>query len=346
MAAPTSQSDRPLADCLLDARARARSGVLVITPAGGKPVQVVFRHGNVRHLAPDLDVLKSSSGDPSSAAAALELGHEIVVDRLAALAEASGDPFTFRTDLEPPAVAVPLEVDPAIGVFKSFDNEATDEQQAAAFGDRWDQLLRPGPSFRDLIPAFEAAFPRGPVPRALVTGQTVSDLVAEADDALTVLRQVYAAVRCGLAELKEQRTPGARMAAHGASPEDVPWSVEDDLVISAPRPTGRERNGRTPTNVEALLTQAREEGDPWIGADVYPDVAARVIPRDARIRSGTDIERRPRTGVSSLIHPDSAQVALNLDLVEGTDEDGEDGKEPPTEPGLVSLEAEPAPSAV
>jgi tetratricopeptide (TPR) repeat protein len=324
---------------LLDARSGSASGTLTVWPPLQNAIRVTFKEGRVRHIAPDLEVLAGAGDDPGAAASALEVGRDMVADRMVALAELRDGEYTFVENQGTDAgTGLPLNVDPVAAVFRSFDNAQCHSEQATVLGQRWDERLQPGPTNAALIDGFRQAWPQSPVAGAIDRAQSITELVDGAPDALTLLARVYAAVATGVAQLVDLKAQAdaqpagiddmqAQMDALGAgqgTPADslpagmnaLPWDAEEDLVLaSAPPPETPATPSAEPT-VEELVAEAAEAADPWLGVSAYPDVAARVVRRDERIREGVAQERRTRSGVSQLIRPASADVGLNLDLVD------------------------------
>lgn len=324
--------DLSLVRWLLRARDGGASGVLTVRPPLQDAVAVTLVGGRVRHIAPDLEVLAGAGDDPGALASALEVGRDMVADRIRTLCELRDGEFVFVEDAATAALnsaaGLPLEVDPAVAVLRSFDHPQCDAEQAKILAARWEERLRPGPHYAVRLPALAGAWPHGSLPGAIDRAQSITELAEGAPDALTLLRRVYAAVATGVAVLVDPTVEAsAPPAAVAAAPPavapaiaELPWDADQDLVVtSTPLPMqvpDLAASTPAPSSVEQLVADAEREDDPWIGVSAYPDVAERVVRRDARVRSGRVEERRTRSGVSQLIRPESEDVGLNLDLVD------------------------------
>ncbi|MBM4320633.1 MAG: tetratricopeptide repeat protein, partial [Deltaproteobacteria bacterium] len=204
---------------ILDLREARASGTLTITVREFAE-RVRFQNGKVVGIEPT-----PGTGDM-----------EAVARRLRALMRLRQGEFAFETG---PHNAGITGFDPSGVLLGWFDSKKAEAEQAAHLGRRWNEPLRVGPRLASLRSRFVETFGSTQVLEAAQQGSTISELMAQGEDALLLLQQVFAAYATEMVLLQP-------VAARDApSPADSPAAK-----VQAP--------------------SVEQEADPWIGLLVYP----------------------------------------------------------------------------
>jgi tetratricopeptide (TPR) repeat protein len=165
---------------------------------------------------------------------------EAIARRLRALMGLRQGSYAFEPGPHQPGI---IGFDPAGPVLSWFDSKKAEAEQAAHLGPYWSSPLLPGPRLETLRVRFLEVFNSPVVLDATTRGTAIAELVSRSEDALVLLKQVFAAYATG-------------------------------MVVLGQRSSGLDR---TVGGIEAL----GEEADPWIGLGEYPGKVDMILRRAA-----------------------------------------------------------------